>query len=66
MRKLRKILKLGSAFTITIPAEYIKDMELEKGDYVEVTKISPTEIIVRKVEIVPAQKKTKRKNISVI
>jgi hypothetical protein len=36
-------------------------MGLKKGDYVEVKKISPTEILFRKVDIVPAQTTRARK-----
>jgi antitoxin component of MazEF toxin-antitoxin module len=61
MRKLRRIIKLGNIYTITIPIELVKEMGLKKGDYVEVKKISPTEILFRKVDIVPAQTTRSRK-----
>jgi bifunctional DNA-binding transcriptional regulator/antitoxin component of YhaV-PrlF toxin-antitoxin module len=52
MRKLRRIIKLGNIYTITIPIELVKEMGLKKGDYVEVKRSSPTEILFRKVDIV--------------
>ena len=46
--ELRKVQKVGESFSITIPADYAKELSIKKGDYLTLQLTDENQIIIFK------------------
>ena len=54
-----KIIKVGNSLAIVIPAQICRDLEIRRGDFLEITVGSRYEIILQKIKVVREGELTK-------
>lgn len=48
-REIQRVLKVGNALAVVLPADLLRDLKIQRGDLVTVSCTDPKQIIIRRI-----------------